>query len=41
MIGSYMNGTGIKGGAFSFRVRSINKVDLLSFVFCPVNLAKS
>lgn len=26
MIGNYMNGTGIKGGAFGFRVSSINKV---------------
>jgi hypothetical protein len=41
MIGNYMNGTGIKGGAFGFRVSSINEVDLLSFVFYPVNLGKS
>jgi cytokinesis protein len=27
MIGNYMNGTGIKGGAFGFRVSSINKVN--------------
>ncbi|KIJ69530.1 hypothetical protein HYDPIDRAFT_106175 [Hydnomerulius pinastri MD-312] len=26
MIGNYMNGTGIKGGAFGFRVSSINKL---------------
>lgn len=26
LIGNYMNGTGIKGGAFGFRVSSINKV---------------
>ena len=26
MVGNYMNGTGIKGGAFGFRVSSINKV---------------
>jgi hypothetical protein len=25
LIGNYMNGTGIKGGAFGFRVSSINK----------------
>lgn len=28
LIGNYMNGTGIKGGAFGFRVSSINKVSL-------------
>jgi hypothetical protein len=39
MIGNYMNGTGIEGGAFGFRVSSINKVDPLSFVLCPVDLA--
>jgi len=26
LIGNYMNGTGIKGGAFGFRISSINKV---------------
>jgi len=26
MVGNYMNGTGIKGGAFGFRVSSINKL---------------
>lgn len=26
LVGNYMNGTGIKGGAFGFRVSSINKV---------------
>ena len=26
LIGNYMNGTGVKGGAFGFRVSSINKV---------------
>jgi hypothetical protein len=41
MIGNYMNGTGIKGGAFGFRVSSINKVDLLSWALCLVDLAKS
>ena len=28
LIGNYMNGTGVKGGAFGFRVSSINKVRL-------------
>ncbi|KAJ8597357.1 actin-binding FH2 [Rhizopogon salebrosus TDB-379] len=28
----------LNGGAFGFRVSSINKVDPLSFVFCPVEL---
>lgn len=27
LVGNYMNGTGIKGGAFGFRVSSVNKVD--------------
>ena len=27
LVGNYMNGTGIKGGAFGFRVSSINKVN--------------
>ena len=26
LVGNYMNGTGVKGGAFGFRVSSINKV---------------
>jgi cytokinesis protein len=26
LIGNYMNGTGIQGGAFGFRISSINKV---------------
>ena len=26
LIGNYMNGTGVKGGAFGFRVSSINRV---------------
>lgn len=26
MIGNFMNGTGIKGGAFGFKISSINKV---------------
>ena len=26
LIGNYMNGTGVKGGAFGFRVSSINKL---------------
>lgn len=26
LVGNYMNGTGIKGGAFGFRVSSVNKV---------------
>jgi cytokinesis protein len=30
LVGNYMNGTGIKGGAFGFRVSSINKVSLTS-----------
>jgi hypothetical protein len=30
LVGNYMNGTGIKGGAFGFRVGSINKVDSFS-----------
>jgi hypothetical protein len=30
LIGNYMNGTGIKGGAFGFRVSSINKVKSLA-----------
>lgn len=40
MIGNYMNGTGIKGGAFGFRVSSINKVDasLLSSQLCLISL---
>ena len=33
MVGNYMNGTGIKGGAFGFRVSSINKVRASPFVF--------
>jgi hypothetical protein len=41
MIGNYMNGTEIKGGAFGFRVSSINKVDPLSCVLCLVDLAQS
>lgn len=31
LIGNYMNGAGIKGGAFGFRVSSINKVNSLIF----------
>lgn len=31
MVGNYMNGTGIKGGAFGFRVSSINKVRAIPF----------
>lgn len=31
MIGNYMNGTGIKGGAFGFRVSSINKACIFPF----------
>jgi hypothetical protein len=31
LIGNYMNGTGVKGGAFGFRVSSINKVPLELF----------
>lgn len=31
MVGNYMNGTGIKGGAFGFRVSSINKVCTIPF----------
>lgn len=27
LVGNYMNGTGVKGGAFGFRVSSINKVN--------------
>jgi hypothetical protein len=30
LVGNYMNGTGIKGGAFGFRVSSINKVNSFS-----------
>ena len=26
LVGNYMNGTGVKGGAFGFRVSSINRV---------------
>ena len=26
LIGNYMNGTGVKGGAFGFKVSSINRV---------------
>lgn len=26
LIGNYMNGTGVKGGAFGFKISSINKV---------------
>jgi hypothetical protein len=26
LVGNYMNGTGIKGGAYGFRISSINKV---------------
>lgn len=33
LIGNYMNGTGIKGGAFGFRVSSINKVHILGSFF--------
>ncbi|KAJ3990055.1 hypothetical protein F5890DRAFT_875271 [Lentinula detonsa] len=29
LVGNYMNGTGIKGGAFGFRVSSVNKVMIL------------
>ncbi|EJD02078.1 uncharacterized protein FOMMEDRAFT_87486 [Fomitiporia mediterranea MF3/22] len=29
LIGNYMNGTGVKGGAFGFRVSSINKASLV------------
>jgi hypothetical protein len=39
MIGNYMNSTEIKGGAFGFRVNSINKVDPLSLVLRPLDLA--
>ena len=28
LIGNYMNGTGVKGGAYGFRVSSINKVNV-------------
>ncbi len=31
LIGNYMNGTGIKGGAFGFKVSSINKVTACLF----------
>jgi hypothetical protein len=31
LVGNYMNGTGIKGGAFGFRVSSINKVISFSY----------
>lgn len=31
LIGNYMNGTGVKGGAFGFRVSSINKVHIPGF----------
>jgi hypothetical protein len=37
LVGNYMNGTGIKGGAFGFRVSSINKVIRFSFN-CPLCL---
>lgn len=30
LIGNYMNGTGVKGGAFGFRISSINKVQFRS-----------
>jgi hypothetical protein len=30
LIGNYMNGTGVKGGAFGFKVSSINKVNSLA-----------
>jgi hypothetical protein len=39
LIGNYMNGAGVKGGAFGFKVSSINKVNSLavftdlSFIF--------
>jgi hypothetical protein len=32
LIGNYMNGTGIKGGAFGFRISSINKVIYLGYL---------
>jgi len=34
LIGNYMNGTGIKGGAFGFRVSSINKACRRRSVVC-------
>jgi hypothetical protein len=30
LIGNYMNGTGVKGGAFGFKISSINKVNSLA-----------
>ena len=39
LIGNYMNGAGVKGGAFGFKISSINKVNSLvvftdlSFIF--------
>jgi len=36
LIGNYMNGTGIKGGAFGFRISSINKVNSFQSCKCQV-----
>ena len=36
--GNYMNGTGIKGGAFGFRISSINKVHSSLEIFAGILL---